>query len=438
MEWTRGPTIGVGATATVSIATTTSGDRFAVKSSELSRSKFLQKEQHFLSKLSSPHIIQYMGFEITHEFNNQPMYNLFMEYVPAGTISDELKRHGGSFTESKIKSYTHQILQGLNYLHLNGLVHCDIKGQNILMGRDGLKIADLGCARLAEHGGDTVFSGTPVFMAPEVVSGEGQGFPADIWALGCTVIEMATGSPPWPEVNDPVSALYRIGFSGDIPEFPRWFSETAKDFLSKCLKRDWRERWTAKELLQHPFFEELNCGKSDEFGENSPKTVLDQDFWDSSMEVEAPLNLTHIDSSPSDSPSERFNRLIGSDSNLPNWTCDEDWVTIRSNNGIEESKKFQEQSKNMDTEEKRLIETELYMFSGAYYHCDSIVSDDWLAEWSVEVMISVIECLCVCIDFVKLCVSVSNVNESFVLVQFEVLSLSLSLSFYFCVCFIVF
>ncbi|XP_028117203.1 mitogen-activated protein kinase kinase kinase 17-like [Camellia sinensis] len=99
------------------------------------------------------------------------------------------------------------------------------------------EIADLGCARLAKHGGNTVFSGTSVFMAPEVVSGEEQGFPADSWALGCTVIEMATGSPPWPEVNDPVSALYRIGFSGDVPEFPRWFSKPAKDFLSKCLKR---------------------------------------------------------------------------------------------------------------------------------------------------------------------------------------------------------
>lgn len=341
MEWKRGPTLGRGSTATVSLATANpSGELFAVKSTELSRSLFLQKEKHFLSQLSCPRIVKYIGFDVSYE-DDRPMYNLCMEYVPGGTLYDAIQRRGGCLDEPMIRSYTKQILQGLEYLHANGLVHCDIKSQNILMGKDGSKIADLGCAKLVgEVAATSALSGTPMFMAPEVARGEEQGFPADIWALGCTVIEMATGSTPWPDMKDPVSALYRIGFSGDVPEIPRWLSEKGKDFLSKCLRRDPRERWTAKEFLdQHPFLAEVDSDYSveiKEFTTSSPNSVLEQGFWDSLEVLKCPRNLTHEGIS-SDSPAERIKRLIGETD--PNWTYDEDWVTVRSN-ATEEIEKF--------------------------------------------------------------------------------------------------
>ncbi|KAK2970932.1 hypothetical protein RJ640_004724 [Escallonia rubra] len=96
MEWTRGDTIGRGASATVSLATTASGDRLAVKSAELAKSASLQGEQFFLSKLSSPYVVEYMGFDVGYE-NMKPVYNLFMEYVPGGTLSDVIKKRGGAF-----------------------------------------------------------------------------------------------------------------------------------------------------------------------------------------------------------------------------------------------------------------------------------------------------------------------------------------------------
>lgn len=352
MEWTRGPTIGRGSTAAVSLATAApSGELFAVKTTELSCSVFLQKEQHFLSRLCCPRIVKYIGYDISYE-NNKPMYNLCMEYVPGGTLKDAIQRQGGCLVEPMIRSYTEQVLQGLEYLHMNGLAHCDIKSQNILIGKDGAKIADLGCAKLvgrvAGNGGSatSAISGTPMFMSPEVARGEEQGFAADIWALGCTIVEMATGSTPWPEMTNPVSALYRIGFSGEVPEIPRWLSSKAKDFLSKCLRRDPRERWTAKKLLEHPFIAELDSLSVvvKDFTTSSPNSVLEQGLWDSMEVLECPRNVPH-EVILSNSPAERIKRLIGSTissvSCEPNWTWDEDWITVRSN-VIEENEKLAE------------------------------------------------------------------------------------------------
>lgn len=333
MGWTRGQTIGRGSTATVSLATTQSGDLFAVKSTELQNSEFLRREQNFLSALSNPHLVTYNGCDITRE-NNKLMYNLFLEYVPGGTLNDAIRVRGGPLDEPSVRRYTCQILKGLEHIHSNGIAHCDIKGQNILIGQNGAKIADFGCAKWtngAVSGGP--IGGTPLFMAPEVTRGENQGYPADIWALGCTVIEMATGNSPWPYVNDPLSILYTIAFSGKIPEIPDFFSSQARDFLGKCLIRDPKERWTAKELLKHPFVEEFNCQtkKFEDFDTSfSPTSILDQGIWNSVYETESMVVVGQ--SGPLDCPARRIGRL-GLDSGVPRWGLDdeESWITIRCN-----------------------------------------------------------------------------------------------------------
>lgn len=339
MDWTRGHTIGHGSSATVSLATARpSGDVFAVKSIELERSELLQREQRILSSLGCPQIVGYIGSDVTNE-DGKLMYNIFMEYVPGGTLTDAIQKEGGRLDESAIRSHTRSILKGLEYLHSKGLVHCDIKGRNVLVGQEGAKIADLGCARWVEELGGKAsrvpIAGTPVFMSPEVARGDEQGFPADVWALGCTVIEMATGRPPWLDFTHPASALYRIAFSSDVPEFSNFLSEEGKDFLGKCLRREPEERWTTDQLLKHPFLDEASSQLKQilDSTSNSPTSILDQGFWDPLDESETPHNLTHIGSS--DSPAERIRRLSGgnpiSAPILPDWTWDENWVTVRSN-----------------------------------------------------------------------------------------------------------
>ncbi|KAH0650917.1 hypothetical protein KY285_016965 [Solanum tuberosum] len=317
MDWIRGHTIGHGSSAAVSVAKSRFSDEvFAVKSVELSKSQLLQKEQKILSELSSPYIVTYKGCDVTKE-KEKLMFNLMMEYMPDGTLSDEIRKQGGRMNEPLIGYYTKQILQGLEYLHSRSIAHCDMKGQNILVGKTGAKIADFGCANWRDNG-TVPIGGTPMFMAPEVASGEEQGCPADIWGLGCTIIEMATGGSPWTNVTNPASLLYRIAFSGQSPEIPKFLSLQAKDFLNKCLRRDSKERWTAKQLLKHPFLEAIQ-----DFVTDSPTSILDQDIWNSVEESETTILQTVS------SPLQRVSKL-SQRSGKPNWCwADEIWTTVR-------------------------------------------------------------------------------------------------------------
>ncbi|CAN1220184.1 Mitogen-activated protein kinase kinase kinase 17 [Linum perenne] len=281
-SWTRGHKLGHGSTAAVYLATPhNSGEPFAVKSAELSQSEFLQREQRILSTISSPYIIKYRGWEITTEEDGKEIYNLKLEYMPGGEIR---RRNGGRMDETTIGMYTWQVLKGLEYLHSKGIVHCDVKGSNILVGPDGAKLADFGCSKRV--GSDDPTRGTPMFMAPEAARGEEQGCAGDVWGLGCAVIEMAaggeTGSGADP-ISDPVSAMYRVGYSSWVPEFPGGMSEQGRDFLEKCLRRDRKQRWTARQLLDHPFVSRFGV---DSKCFDSPTSVLDGGYWNSVEEGE--------------------------------------------------------------------------------------------------------------------------------------------------------
>ncbi|NWU78437.1 M3K19 kinase, partial [Onychorhynchus coronatus] len=263
--WTRGEVLGKGAYGTVYCGLTSQGQLIAVKqvvldtSDQLTTEKEYQKfheEVDLLKTLKHANIVTYLGTCLEHN-----ILSIFMEFVPGGSISSIINRFG-PLPEVILCRYTRQILQGVAYLHANCVVHRDIKGNNVMLMPSGtVKLIDFGCARrLARLSPGSPRSeplrsvhGTPYWMAPEVITEAGYGRKSDIWSVGCTVFEMATGKPPLASMGR-IAAMFYIGARGGLmPSLPEGFSSAAVDFVHACLTRDQHERPSALQLLDHPF-----------------------------------------------------------------------------------------------------------------------------------------------------------------------------------------
>ena len=258
-HWRRGDYIAQGATGTVYQAMNTdTGEfiavkQFLVREIDMSAEELdaYSKEIELMSDLSHQHIVKYLGTETV-----DGTFNILMEYVPGGSLAAIIKQYGG-LGESVLRKYTRQILLGLEYLHGHGIVHRDIKGGNILVDNAGtIKLADFGCSRRMSS--DTTQSkksivGTPYWMAPEVIRGAGHGPKSDIWSLGATVVELATGKPPFQQYSNPYTVLYRITVDGVCPEPPESLSDNGKAFLLRCFEAEPTARASIAELLAHPW-----------------------------------------------------------------------------------------------------------------------------------------------------------------------------------------
>ncbi|XP_052808624.1 mitogen-activated protein kinase kinase kinase 4-like isoform X2 [Mya arenaria] len=203
--------------------------------------------------ISHPNLVKYFGVEV-----HRSEMLVFMEYCDRGTI-DEVSRIG--LTEDLIRKYTKELIRAVQVLHDNKIVHRDIKGANIFLTSSGcLKLGDFGCSvKLKNHttmvGEVNKLVGTTAYMAPEVVTkndSEGHGRAADIWSIGCVVIEMASGKRPWHEFENNFQIMFKLGM-GAIPSIPEMLSEEGRDFLSHCLEIDPDHRWSTSQLLDHPF-----------------------------------------------------------------------------------------------------------------------------------------------------------------------------------------
>jgi hypothetical protein len=160
-------------------------------------------------------------------------------------------------------------------------------------------------------------------MAPEVARGEEQGPAADVWAVACAVIEMATGRAPWSDVDDVFAAVRKIGYTNEVPEPPAWLPAQAKDFLRMCLARNPRKRPTASQLLEHPFLASASCdgnGNADPTKHDwaSPNSTLNAAFWESDDE----------DEETSERAFERISSLASLCSGLPDWDFEEGWIEV--------------------------------------------------------------------------------------------------------------
>ncbi|KAF9462166.1 kinase-like domain-containing protein, partial [Collybia nuda] len=266
-QWVKGELLGRGSYAQVFLAlNATTGEIMAVKQVELPQTasdksnsrqldimQALKLEQNTLKDLDHANIVQYLGYE------ESPRYlSIFLEYVPGGTISSCLKNHG-KFDEGVTKSFTSQILVGLEYLHSRGILHRDLKADNILVETTGIcKISDFGISKKTFNRtrAFTTMKGTLFWMAPEILESKGKGYDVkvDIWSVGCIVLEMWTGDRPWSgEEFFPV--MFKLFQQKSPPPTPAGvnLSEDAIDFRRQCFQMDPENRPSAAELQQHPY-----------------------------------------------------------------------------------------------------------------------------------------------------------------------------------------
>ncbi|GAB7349206.1 hypothetical protein MBLNU459_g8132t1 [Dothideomycetes sp. NU459] len=274
LKYMKGAMIGQGSFGTVYLALhAITGELMALKQVEMPSSsgthldakknsmvEALKREIGLLRELKHPNIVQYLGSN-----SDDSHLNIFLEYVAGGSVATMLVNYG-SLGEALISNFVRQILTGLAYLHSQDIIHRDIKGANILVDNHGsVKISDFGISKRVEAstllapstgkraGPRVSLQGSVFWMAPEVVKQTAYTRKADIWSLGCLIVEMFTGSHPHPNCTQ-LQAIFKIGNSSEArPDIPENASAEAKEFLERTFEIEHEKRPSADELLKYAF-----------------------------------------------------------------------------------------------------------------------------------------------------------------------------------------
>jgi mitogen-activated protein kinase kinase kinase len=274
IKYMKGALIGQGSFGSVYLALhAVTGELMAVKQVEMPTDtgtqldakkknmvEALKHEIGLLRELKHENIVQYLGSN-----SDDTHLNIFLEYVPGGSVATMLVNYG-PLGESLISNFVRQILNGLAYLHSKDIIHRDIKGANILVDNKGtVKISDFGISKRVEASSlltpakkgaaqRVSLQGSVFWMAPEVVRQTAYTRKADIWSLGCLIVEMLTGQHPHPNCTQ-MQAIFKIGSqdTDTSPTIPDNVSEDLRLFLARTFHNEHEKRPSADDLLKSSF-----------------------------------------------------------------------------------------------------------------------------------------------------------------------------------------
>eukprot|EP01062_Namystynia_karyoxenos_P073266 TRINITY_DN70094_c0_g1_i1.p1 TRINITY_DN70094_c0_g1~~TRINITY_DN70094_c0_g1_i1.p1 ORF type:complete len:884 (+),score=187.89 TRINITY_DN70094_c0_g1_i1:89-2740(+) len=292
-SWAFGRPIGRGASCLVSRALNKSTGRFAAAkrydgvAREPGALMALKREAELLEVLCGHEGIVRLLDTIWSESAGRSTYVVFQELGSLGSLRGVIDEFG-PLPDGAARTYSRQLMLALSFLHQQQLLHRDIKAANVVVQAPGVcKFCDFGEAchvatlRAVKSDSDTVVSmsraaasgavhGSALWMAPEVLRGEQHRYSSDVWSLGATIHEMITGDPPRVSLleqckHGEMQLLFMLAAEG-APELPYDAGLEAQDLLSKCWAHEPRQRWSAEQLLAHPWLEEVPEGT------NSPGT----------------------------------------------------------------------------------------------------------------------------------------------------------------------
>ncbi|KAM6897279.1 myosin light chain kinase, smooth muscle-like [Xenentodon cancila] len=274
-----------------------------------------RKEIQIMNKLHHPKLVQCLA-----AYDTRSEMVMVMEYIAGGELFERIVDDNFEHTEPTCARYMQQILEGMQYVHKQNIVHLDLKPENIVcLDTTGtrIKIIDFGLASELEEGKPLlVMHGTPEFVAPEVISYEPVGLETDMWNIGVICFILLSGESPFQGDNDAqtLALVTAARFEFD-PEGFEDISDEAKDFISSLLKKDLRARLSCTEALAHCWmasFTPLNRRPTKSLNKKRMKRFLARRKWKKTGQAVLALQRMANLSCRPDSP--------GSSSEEPGWS----------------------------------------------------------------------------------------------------------------------
>eukprot|EP00808_Paulinella_micropora_P030886 g70897.t1 len=217
-------------------------------------------ERKVLANIDHPFIVS-----LRYAFQTSGKLYMVLDYFTGGELFFHLKQKG-CFDEKQARFYISEIALAIHCLHQKDIVYRDLKPENVLLDMDGhVRLTDFGLSKESVNGTTLThtFCGTPEYLAPEVIRGDGYQKPVDWWSLGTLFYEMLTGLPPF--FNPNLQAMYESILNQPV-KMPSHISPEAKSLLNALLEKDWTKRLGCGkegvlEVQRHPFFKGIDWAK---------------------------------------------------------------------------------------------------------------------------------------------------------------------------------